>query len=107
MATRPAPGGALSIQPDRRQGARAIALPRLVTLTSSVFHEEVRLIDVGRLGFSVRTMVAHPPGSRLSLRVGDSSPLEARAVWHSHGRMGARFDEPLPEEILASLTGAG
>ncbi len=91
---------------DRRRGARAIALPRLVRLESAVFVEDARLIDVGRLGFSVRTMVSYAPGSIIQLCVEEYPPIKARAVWHSHGRLGARFDEPLDLEMLATLTGA-
>jgi hypothetical protein len=95
------------LAPDRRRGARAITLPRLVILESAVFVEEARLIDIGRLGFSVRTMVSHPDGAPLTITFREFPPFKAYAVWHSHGRLGARFEEPLADDIFAILTAKG
>jgi hypothetical protein len=92
---------------ERRQSERHAFAPRLATLKSPVFIETVKLVDVGRLGFSVRTDIAYPSGSPLVLILDGRKPLKAKAVWFSNRRLGARFDKPLSERFLLSLTAKG
>jgi hypothetical protein len=99
------PISAYDPQRDRRQAPRHVGLRREVLLESPVFYENVMLIDIGRRGFSVQTLIAYQSGSRLRLCIGDGQPIEAVAVWHAKNRLGARFVEPLEEELLLSLTG--
>lgn len=73
------------------------------TLESDVFLEKVPVVDVGRLGFSVRTTVTYPQGSRLILHLPGLAPLPARAVWHARNRLGAHFDAPVDIATLFSL----
>jgi hypothetical protein len=88
---------------ERRESERHAARMRTATLESDIFVETVPLVDIGRLGFSVRTLVGYPQGCRLILHIGGQSPMLAYAVWHARGRVGARFVEPLEDEILLSL----
>ncbi len=88
---------------DRRQAPRHVGLRREVMLESAVFFETVMLIDIGKRGFSVQTGIAYQPGSRLRLDVGNREPIEAIAVWHAKNRLGARFLEPLTEDVLLTL----
>ncbi len=93
----------VSVPAERREAERFAARMRSATLESDIFIETVPIIDIGRLGFSVRTLVGYPQGCRLVLHVTGQAPLAAHAVWHARGRVGARFDEPLDLDILASL----
>lgn len=88
---------------ERRAAERHAARMRTAKLESDIFIETVPLIDIGRLGFSVRTLVGYPQGCRLSLSITGQDPLPAYAVWHARGRVGARFVEPLDEDVLLTL----
>jgi hypothetical protein len=90
--------------PEERRGAeRHAAKMRMASLESDIFIENVPLIDIGRLGFSVRTLVGYPQDCRLVLTIEGQQPMPAHAVWHARGRVGARFDEPLDPDVLAIL----
>ena len=90
--------------PEERRGAeRHQARMRTATLESDIFIETVPLVDIGRLGFSVRTLVGYPQGCRLTLSITGQPALPAYAVWHARGRVGARFVEPLEDDILVNL----
>jgi hypothetical protein len=88
---------------ERRESERHAARMRTATLESDIFIETVPLVDIGRLGFSVRSLVGYPQGCRLALRITGQEPLPAYAVWHARGRVGARFAEPLSDDTLLSL----
>jgi hypothetical protein len=95
------------IRREKPEPARPMTQWVEAALESDIFYETVPLIDVARLGFSVQTMVAYPQGSRLVLHIKGHPPMHARAVWHANNRLGAWFDEPLDDAMLASLTEAG
>jgi hypothetical protein len=88
---------------ERRESERHAARMRTATLESDIFIETVPLVDIGRLGFSARTLVGYPQGCRLTLHITGQEPMRAYAVWHGRGRVGARFDEPLEDELLLTL----
>jgi hypothetical protein len=91
---------------ERREAERHAARMRTASLESDIFVETVPLVDIGRLGFSVRTLVGYPQGCRLTLRITGQEALPAYAVWHARGRVGARFVEPLDDELLLTLIAA-
>ncbi len=89
---------------ERRAGPRIAAELGPVTLESNIFIETVRLIDLGRNGFSVRTPIAYPTGTPLLVHLPGVGAKEAQTVWFSRNRLGARFREPLDLDKLISLT---
>lgn len=90
---------------ERRAYPRLSPQKMSATLESRIFLETVSVLDIGRLGFAVRTMITYPPGEKLWLHIpGQDAPFLAEAVWHSQMRLGARFSEPLSEELLLTLT---
>ena len=98
-------GKSTATQPhERRNSPRARGLGVEVVLRSPVFIETVELIDVGRLGFSVRTAISHAPGTKLVLEFPGAEPVHATAVWWAGYRMGGRFDQPLDSLLLFSLS---
>jgi len=96
-----------SVFDDRRSAVRMRCKPVDLQLETSVFVDMVRLINVGRLGFSVGTPIAYPPGTPLKLHIPGRGALSGRAVWYSRNQLGARFDEPLDEKTMLSLTEEG
>jgi hypothetical protein len=90
-------------QPDRRQAARFQLRPIDALLTSDVFIDTVRLINLGRLGFSVRSFIYYETGCRVVLNIDGYTEMRARVAWFARGQVGARFDDPLDEETLLSL----
>jgi hypothetical protein len=93
----------VTVPDERREAERHAARMRTATLESDIFIETVPLVDIGRLGFSVRTLVGYPQGCRLTLHITGQVPMLAYAVWHGRGRVGARFDEPLEEDLMLTL----
>lgn len=89
---------------ERRNGPRSRGLGVEIVLRSPVFIETVELIDIGRLGFSVRTAIAHVAGTRLLVEFPGAEPLWARAIWWATYRLGARFDQPINVDLLLSLS---
>jgi hypothetical protein len=96
-----------AVPEERRDTPRHVARYGYATLESPIFLEKVPVVDIGRLGFSVRTTVTYAQGSRLILHFPGQPPLSARAVWHARNRLGARFDVPLDQDVLTSLIGEG
>jgi hypothetical protein len=90
---------------DRRQSPRHVGLRKQVQLESAVFFEPVMLIDIGRRGFSVQTIIAYPTGTPLKLHLEGHGVIKGTAVWHAKQRLGARFEEPLADEVLAGVLG--
>jgi hypothetical protein len=94
----------IEIVEERRAEPRYPAELGPVTLESNIFLETVKLINLGRSGFSVRTNVAYPSGSPLVIHLPGIGAKAAQAVWFSRNRLGARFLEPLNIDCLVSLT---
>ena len=61
------------------------------------------LCDISTYGCRLQASVKHPPGERLLLKLNGSAPLAATVIWSEGGRMGCRFDESLPREIMREL----
>ena len=89
---------------ERRRSVRMRAKPLDLVMETAVFMDTVRLLNVGRLGFSVSTPIAYPAGTPLRLLIPGHETLTARAVWFARNQLGARFDEPLDEDLLFILT---
>lgn len=89
---------------ERRDTPRYRARKVAIVLESAMFLEPVSLIDIGRRGYSVRTDIAYAPGTHLRLHVPGLDPIEGSAVWHSGNKLGARFSEPIANELVLSLS---
>lgn len=89
---------------ERRRSPRMRARAVDLLLETAVFSETVRLINIGRLGFSVATPIAYPTGTPMALVVPGHRKLAARAVWFTRNQLGARFDEPLDTALLLILS---
>jgi hypothetical protein len=101
---RSAPARAAELGERRR--AQRFANGRIeLLLESAVFFETVLLVDIGRSGFCVKTPVTYPTGTAIKLHLPGFGAHEAQAVWYAQGKLGARFAEPLPEQILVILNG--
>lgn len=61
------------------------------------------LCEISTYGCRVVSPTKHPPGERLWLRLNDGLPLAATVIWCSEGRIGCRFDEPLPRDLMRKL----
>ncbi len=95
-------------QPDRRTVDRFQLRPVEAQLISDVFIDTVRLVNVGRLGFSVRSFIYYETGCKVTLVINGFEDRPARVAWFARGQVGARFEDPMNEEELLSLIlGAG
>jgi hypothetical protein len=90
-------------QPDRRNAARFKISEIFAVLESDLFVDSVRVINIGKLGFSARSFIAYPAGTKVSLQIDEYLLMPARVVWCSRGQLGARFEKPLEEGPLLSL----
>jgi PilZ domain len=56
--------------------------------------------------YGCRVVVEGPfePGDRLLLRLADSEPIAANAIWYDKGKLGCRFNEALDRKLLRMLT---
>jgi hypothetical protein len=90
---------------DRRSEARH---PVHITRATTRAHREeaaaATLCDVSTYGCRLLSPTAHPPGERLWLRLNGGMPMAATVIWCEDGRMGCRFDESLPRDIMRGLT---
>ncbi len=89
---------------ERRRSVRMRAKPLDLVMETAIFSDTVRLLNIGRLGFSVSTPIAYASGTALRLLIPGHDALTARAVWFARNQLGARLDEPLEEYLLFILT---
>jgi len=61
------------------------------------------LCDISTYGCRLVSSTRHAPGDRLWLGLNGSPPLAATVVWCADGRIGCRFDEPLPRALMRQL----
>ncbi len=90
-------------QPDRRAAARFKISEIFAILESDLFVDSVQVINIGKLGFSARSFISYPAGTKVCLQVDGYFMMPARVVWCARGLLGARFDQPLEEGPLLSL----
>ena len=62
------------------------------------------LCDVSTYGCRLVSQTAHLPGERLWLSLNGGLPMAATVIWCEGGRIGCRFDESLPRNLLRGLT---
>jgi hypothetical protein len=65
------------------------------------------LCDISTYGCRLVSSTRHAPGDRLWLGLNGSQPFAATVVWCAEGRIGCRFDEPLPRTLMRQLIAAG
>lgn len=90
---------------DRRSHARFQVQQLGALLESDVFLDPVQLINIARRGFSARTIITYVPGTRLMLHIDALAPIRCVVAWGSKGQVGGRFETPLPQGHLLSLSG--
>lgn len=70
---------------------------------------EAHLVNISRLGFMVRTLVAIDLGEEIQIMLPVAGEVAARVAWSMAGRVGAEFDPPISEEdypkLLAAMKG--
>ncbi|MDB5706346.1 MAG: hypothetical protein JWN66_3462 [Sphingomonas bacterium] len=90
---------------DRRAEPRH---PVHITRATARSHREkptaATLCDVSPYGCRLLSATEHPPGERLWLRLNGGMPMAATVIWCSEGRIGCRFDEALPRDLMRRLT---
>ncbi len=62
------------------------------------------LEDVSIYGCRVVLDGSFEPGDRLWLRLADSAPVAATAIWYDQEKLGCRFDEALDRKLFRLLT---
>jgi hypothetical protein len=90
---------------DRRGSVRFKINEVNALLESALFLDPIKLLNVGKLGFSALSKITYPPATPVSLHLDGFGPLAARVVWSSNEQLGARFVQPLPEGLLLNLLG--
>ena len=61
------------------------------------------LCDISTYGCRLVASTRHSPGERLWLGLNGSPPMAATVVWCADGRIGCRFDEALPRDLMRQL----
>ncbi|MEO9129993.1 MAG: PilZ domain-containing protein [Sphingomonas sp.] len=61
------------------------------------------LCDISTYGCRLAASTRHSPGERLWLGLDGSPPMAATVVWCTDGRIGCRFDKPLPLALMRQL----
>lgn len=65
---------------------------------------EARLVDLSVYGCRVLLDGTFKVGDRLWVRLADSNPIGATAVWREGDRLGCKFDEILDRSLFRQLT---
>jgi hypothetical protein len=90
-------------QRDRRRAARFILDGLDAQVESRQYVYPVKLVNLGKLGFSAQSIFEHEVGNRLTLIVNGVEKLPCIVAWTSRQIIGARFLEPLEEEVMLKL----
>ena len=61
------------------------------------------LLDLSIYGCRIAMDSQHGEGDRVWLRLDGGWPIGATVVWVEDGRMGCRFDDPLPGSVMREL----
>jgi PilZ domain len=62
------------------------------------------LEDISIYGCRVIIIGSFKPGDRLLLRLADSEPVAATAIWYDNQKLGCRFDDALDRTLFKMLT---
>jgi len=90
---------------DRRAEPRhPVDITRATTRTRRAKALPAILCEISTYGCRVVSAARHPPGERLWLTLDGGLPFAATVIWCADGRIGCRFDEPLPREVMRKLT---
>jgi hypothetical protein len=90
-------------QRDRRRAARFILDGLDAQVESRQYVYPVKLVNLGKLGFSAQSIFEHEVGNRLTLIVNGVEKLPCIVAWTSRQIIGARFLEPLEETVMLKL----
>jgi len=89
---------------DRRSEPRhPVRITRATTQSQRSRILAATLCDISTYGCRLVSRTRHVPGDRLLLGLNGSPPLAATVVWCAEGRIGCRFDEPLPRALMREL----
>ncbi|MFN0046109.1 MAG: PilZ domain-containing protein [Sphingorhabdus sp.] len=96
------------VEPARLEQREAQRHP--VLLGRATVHEdaketlEARLVDLSVYGCRVSIDGGVKVGERIWLRLANSNPISATAVWAEGNRLGCKFDEMLDRALFRQLT---
>ena len=94
-----------SIADDPREYPRAVSVGRAsVRPLGQRESTDAALLDLSVYGCRLATDESHGDGDRVWLRFNRGWPVAATVVWVGDGRMGCRFDEPIPSSTMRDLT---
>lgn len=89
-------------------GERRDSIRRLVAVTgASIQHgagaDAAVLLDLSIYGCRLAAEGSAEQGERLLIRFEAGLPIAASVVWAEGGRIGCRFDEPIPGSLMREL----
>lgn len=89
---------------EQRQASRHPVLLQKATIRQhSKQPTEARLVDLSVYGCRVLLDGRFKVGDRLWVRLADSNPIGATAVWREGDRLGCKFDEMLDRGLFRQL----
>ena len=90
---------------ERAQLRFALSIKTLVALGDGR-EIAVQLRDISTGGFAGRSIEDMEPGSRVTLLLPDTAPIEAEIVWQIGPTVGARFTASVPPGTVTALIDA-
>jgi hypothetical protein len=95
------------VEPARLEQREAVRHPVLLQKATVRRHAkqpiEARLVDLSVYGCRVLLDGSFKVGDRLWVRLADSNPIGATAVWREGDRLGCKFDELLDRNLFRQL----
>lgn len=90
---------------DQRQAARHyVTVTRATVRSLGEAPADAVLRDVSSFGCRLAAAPGHQAGDRIRLRLGGSMSVPATVIWSDEDVIGCRFDEPINNAALRTLT---
>ncbi len=90
---------------DKRRAPRhTVRISRATVRQHGETAADAILHDLSIYGCRVMSVIGHQDGERVWLRFQGTAPVAATIVWTDDKFAGCRFDEPIPNSLLRSLT---
>ena len=89
---------------QRAEPRHPVHITRATATTRNRKASAAILCEISTYGCRLVSPAKLPAGERLWLRLNGDLPLAATVVWCADGRIGCRFDDPLPRELMRKLT---
>ncbi|MEO6215352.1 MAG: PilZ domain-containing protein [Sphingomonas sp.] len=87
----------------RAEPRHSVHITRTTAQSSRARKLAADLCDISTYGCRLVSSTRHAPGDRLWLGLNGNPPMAATVVWCADGRIGCRFDEPLPRALMRQL----